>query len=315
MNQDNNIIQLIDVKKEFPKIVAVNNVSLCIKSNETLGLVGESGCGKTTLGKCILKLLKIDSGKIIYRGNPIHNLPEASFRPYRKRIQMLFQNPLTSFDPFYSIQTSINEFCNLNDDLKEKGEIIKKIKYEMNRVGLSQRILTSKPNELSGGQLQRAALVRTLIVEPELVVLDEPTSSLDMSIRGQIMNLLQDIQEQLKVSYLIISHDLRVIKTIAHRVLVMYLGEIVEETTTKKLFNKPFHPYTRALLEAALLNINENETKDILKGEVTQTSRNLIGCKLATRCQYSKEICFQKKQELKEIEKDHFVRCWRAKDF
>jgi len=311
---DKAILEVRGVGKSFEDLKAVDDVTFSIKPGETLGLVGESGSGKTTLGKCILKLQTNEEGVIIYGDQEIQALSESEFRPYRAEIQMLFQNPLTSFNPLFTIQTSILEYCNLNGELATEKERIARAKREIERVNLPMRTLSSKPNQLSGGQLQRAALARVLVTDPKIIVLDEPTSSLDMSTRGQIIGLLKHIQNDLEVSYLIISHDLRVIRSIAHRVMVMYLGEIVEEASNKELFSLPGHPYTRALLKAASVKgvFEGGKHKDVLQGEVTQSSGEYSACKLATRCQYAKDRCFEERQKLNFLSEEHAIRCWRV---
>ena len=306
-------IELLDVTKRFGKLTALQEVSLSIDEGETCGLVGESGSGKTTLGRCVLKLSRIDSGRIVFKGKRIDDLPEPTFRAYRRSVQFVFQNPLASFNPFYKIETSLLENSRLNRGMGKQLRL-ERIRSEIERVGLPRRVLDVKPTRLSGGQLQRAALARALVTDPDFIVLDEPSSALDISTRGQIITLLMDIQRERGVSYLIISHDLRVVRSIAHRVFVMYLGEIVESGTNEAVFESPKHPYTRALLKASKMEVPEGvlQASDVLHGEVTQADVALPGCKLAPRCAYASDRCHQELQALVDVGTGQMVRCWQA---
>lgn len=309
------LLQIEGVSKRFSTLRAVSDVTLSLREGETLGLVGESGSGKTTLALCLVNIYKADTGRILFRGKEVQGLPEHRFRRYRGAIQYLFQDPMGSFNPFYSIGHSLNEYAKLNTDLAPK-ERRSRIEAELERVGLPARVITSKPTSLSGGQLQRAALARVLLTEPELIILDEPTSALDMSTRGQIITLLQEIQAERHVSYLIISHDLRVVRTMANRVAVMYLGEIVEAADNETLFTAPHHPYTRALLNASeMRHLSSRVTdRDVLHGEVTEMQSVAKGCKLAPRCPYALKSCSTQDQELVSVVGGHTVRCWRTTD-
>jgi len=306
-------IKVEDVTKRFGKLTALHRVSFGIGEGETCGLVGESGSGKTTLGRCVLKLLRIDAGRIEFRGKRIDNLPERAFRAYRRSVQFVFQNPLASFNPFYKIETSLLENTRLNPGVTRQKRL-ERIRSEIERVGLPKRVLEVKPTRLSGGQLQRAALARALVTDPSFIVLDEPSSALDISTRGQIITLLMDIQRERGVSYLIISHDLRVVRSIAHRVFVMYLGEIVESGSNEAVFESPKHPYTRALLRASKMEAPAGvlQARDVLHGEVTQADVALPGCKLAPRCAYANDRCHEELQALVDTGDAHMVRCWRT---
>ncbi len=290
---------------------AVDRVSLKIPSGDTVGLVGESGCGKSTLAKCILNLTRVNSGKVIYDGEEIQNLSDSEFLPYREKMQMVFQSPLYSFNPMMKVGQALMDPLRMIRHLnhREREEMVE---YYLNLVGLDPTEFVSKyPNEMSGGQLQRVGVARALAVEPEFVFLDEPTSALDMSIRGQIVNLLLELQEKQSVSYIFVSHDLRVVRYIANRVFVMYLGEIVESGSKEDVFERPLHPYSRGLLTATFLGSKRRTDKKIeIKGEVVQETN--VGCKLYNRCSYAKDRCKEEKQELKDVEGGRLVRCWRA---
>ncbi|MBN1318748.1 MAG: ABC transporter ATP-binding protein, partial [Anaerolineales bacterium] len=293
------MLELDDVTKTFQvqtgilsteKLTAVDKVSFTIHEGETVGLVGESGCGKSTVGRSILRLINIDSGAITFTGKSMQNLPEKSFRKLRKDIQMVFQNPLASFNPLFTIQQSLFDALALRPELKNKAQKRNQVKELLEMVQLPADFSEKRPHELSGGQLQRIALARALAPNPRFVFLDEPTSALDMSIRGQIVNLLLDLQQVYKISYLFVTHDLRVIYFVTDRVLVMYLGQIVETGTRDMIFHSPLHPYTHGLLAATLIGRDESgKVHHIsrLKGEVTQSPDRLTGCKLYSRCGYA----------------------------
>jgi oligopeptide/dipeptide ABC transporter ATP-binding protein len=297
------------------EIVAVDRVSFSIGEGETVGLVGESGCGKSTIGRSILHLLRADGGSIRFAGQETSGLDEKGFRPLRRNIQMVFQNPLASFNPLFTIRQSLLDSIALRPGLSSRVREQRVVEL-LEMVQLPRDFAGKKPHELSGGQLQRVAVARALAPEPRFVFLDEPTSALDMSIRGQIVNLLLDLQEQLKVSYLFVTHDLRVVHFVARRMLVMYLGEIVETGTRDTIFHAPLHPYTHGLLAATLLGRNVREkVRNLhlspLKGEVLQSGGVDGGCRLFTRCAYAQEDC-RRPQELRELRPGHLVRCWRA---
>jgi oligopeptide/dipeptide ABC transporter ATP-binding protein len=296
-------------------LIAVDGVSFTVHEGETVGLVGESGCGKSTIGRCILRLLDLDAGQIRFHGAEIQNLPEQQFLTHRKHIQMVFQNPLASFDPLLSLRESLLEPLRLRADIgpKEKEDEIARL---LEQVGLRAEFAHLKPHQVSGGQLQRVALARALATRPQFIFLDEPTSALDMSIRGQIVNLLLDIQGATRLSYLFVSHDLRVVRFVADRVMVMYLGQIVEEARKDELFGNPMHPYTRGLLASTVLGREKRMAvwgASRLRGEVVQAGAGLVGCRLYHRCGYATERC-RDEQVLAAVRSNHWVRCWRAPD-
>jgi oligopeptide/dipeptide ABC transporter ATP-binding protein len=278
-----------------------------------VALVGESGCGKSTIGKCILRLVDINSGEILYQEQPIHHLSQAQFRPYRQKMQMVFQNPLASFNPQMTIVSALTDPLHLRDDLgpneyrDEAARLLKAVK-------LDTGFLSKHPNEMSGGQLQRVGIARALATRPSFVFLDEPTSALDLSVRGQIINLLFDLQEEFNLAYLFVSHDLRVVQYIADYILVMYLGHIVEQCPKQDLYSRPLHPYTKGLMEAISQKAGEDRRQYSLQGDVLRRDVQNLGCRLYPRCQFAQSRCASEQQELKELAPDHFVRCWRARE-
>jgi oligopeptide/dipeptide ABC transporter ATP-binding protein len=292
------------------RIPAVDGVSLTVGRAETVAVVGESGSGKSTLGRLVLKLLKSDSGRIRLVGREIQNLSDSAFRPLRRHVQIVFQNPLTSFDPFYTIGASILETMNLRRDGDSGGRQIGQLLHE---VGLAPRFAKLRPRAVSGGELQRAALARALAPYPELVVLDEPTSALDMSIQGQVLALLRDLQHERGLSYLLATHDLRVVQMVAHRVVVMYLGQVMETAPTRDLFAQPLHPYTLGLFYASDLagRTEASDRKYRIRGALSYPEPGYAGCRLVGRCPLAVDKC-REPQALVTVKPGHSVRCWRA---
>ena len=319
------MLELIDITKNYQvrtgmlgseKLTAVDKVSFTVDESETVGLVGESGCGKSTIGKSILNLIDIDGGHIQFADQDIGKLPEKEFRRYRKDIQMVFQNPLASFNPLFTIQQSLLDAINLDTNIKSRAAKQEKVMNLLDMVKLPVDFSEKRPHELSGGQLQRIGLARALASNPRFVFLDEPTSALDMSIRGQIVNLLLELQDLFKTAYLFVTHDLRVIYFVADRVLVMYLGQIVETGSRDTIFHSPLHPYTHGLLAATLIGRDEHQDArhiSKLEGEIIQPQEGKVGCKLYGRCGYAMDEC-KEKQDMKEVSEGHWVRCWRAED-
>ena len=312
-----------DAVKTFPlrrrrlrraRMTALDKVSLTVERGETVGLVGESGSGKSTLARCILKLISLDEGTIVFQGREIQNLEEREFRPQRRRLQMVFQDPGGSFSPMMTIgQTLFDAMRSAQEwDKREKQNRLLAL---LDQVELGERFATLYPNEMSGGQLQRAALARALAPGPELVFLDEPTAALDMSTKGQIINLLHDLQRQNHLSFIYVSHDLHVVQHVADRVYVMYLGQIVESGTRGQIFETPRHPYTKAILAATSVGqpLPKKEADESLRGEVIQRE-NYVGCKLYDRCPYAEKRCAEEPQILRELESEHWVRCRRAEE-
>jgi oligopeptide transport system ATP-binding protein len=289
---------------------AVDGVSLGIKRGETFGVVGESGCGKTTLGRTLMRLLEPTNGKIIYDGNEISRLRGRKLKPFRKKMQIVFQDPYASLDPRQSVRSALLEPIRLHNIARSRREANQYAESLIARVGLSPDHLARYPHEFSGGQRQRIAVAKALAVQPEFIVLDEPTSSLDVSVQSQILNLLRDLQTDLKLTYLFVSHNLAVVRQICHRTAVMYLGRIVEVAPTEVLFEKPMHPYTKALLSSVPLP-DPSKRKDlaVLSGDVPSPVNIPNGCRFRGRCSYSTETCGKQAPELIEVKQGHWVEC------
>jgi oligopeptide/dipeptide ABC transporter ATP-binding protein len=292
-------------------MTALDGVNLTVGYGETIGIVGESGSGKSTLGRAILHLLRLDAGRIVFEGREVQNLDERTFRPLRAHLQMVFQNPSTSFNPTMTIGDALLDAMRLLDNrgTREKRELAMRLLSEMH---LDTRFATLYPYEMSGGQLQRVALARALAPEPKLIFLDEPTAALDMSIRGQIVNLLLGLQSQRGIAFIFVSHDLRVIRYVADWILVMYLGQVVETASKAAIFAAPRHPYTQALLAAT--RVGDRRQRLGLHGEAIGAEEERQGCRLASRCPHAVKRCAQEPQMLREIAPGHAVRCWRAEE-
>ncbi|WP_129688572.1 ABC transporter ATP-binding protein [Gottfriedia acidiceleris] len=280
---------------------AVNGVSLNLNQEETLGIVGESGCGKSTTGRCLLRLTQPTSGEIIFQGTDITKLSKKEMNKFRKDIQMVFQDPMASLNPKLTVREILSEPLISNRvPRKEHDELIKDT---LSLVELSESYLSRYPHELSGGQRQRIGIARAIIIRPKVVILDEPVSALDVSVQSQILNLLQDLQEELGLSYIFISHDLSVVEHIAHRVGVMYLGEIVEIADKEQLFKKPLHPYTQALISAIpKTDPDDNKERIILTGELPSLDNPPSGCAFHQRCIHAMDSCKTVKPQMKEVE-------------
>ncbi len=295
-----------NTNKEY--IHALNNISLDIKKGEILGLVGESGCGKSTLGKAILRL--VDSqGKIEYEEENILNFKASELKNFRKKSQMIFQNPYSSLDPRMTIYKILREPLVVHG-VRDKKEIDERINEIIELTGLNKEDLKRYPHEFSGGQRQRIAIARALILKPDFLVADEPVSALDVSIQAQIITLLKDLKEKLNLTILFISHDLGVVKYLCDRIAVMYLGDIVELSDSKSLFEETKHPYTKALI-SAVPSIHEKQTQEIkLEGDLPSPKKPPKGCRFNTRCAYVQEICSQKEPAITKISDSHCVRCF-----
>ena len=302
-------------KKLFHKPVllkAVDHVSFQLDANETLGLVGESGCGKSTLGRTVLRLTEATSGKILYNGDDIARYGAEEMRLMRKRMQMIFQDPYASLNPRMTVREAIRSPLDVFQ-IGTKAERDERVLQVMKRVGLNEYHLNRYPHEFSGGQRQRVVIARALITNPEFIVCDEPVAALDVSVRSQVLNLLQDLQAEFHLSYLFISHDLSVVKHISNRIAVMYLGSMVELAEKHEFYNNPLHPYTEALMSAIPIPDTDIQRKRIqLTGEIPSPLNPPPGCKFQTRCPYATEQCRREQPRLQDVGGGHMVACFRA---
>lgn len=308
------LLEVRDLKKYFstPKglLHAVDGVSFAIEKGKTLGVVGESGCGKSTLGRVILNLLEATGGQVFYKGKDITHLGKVELKQQRKSMQMIFQDPFSSIDPRMMVSDIIGEPLRVYNTTKSKDEYAKRVKELMDQVGLAERVYYSYPHELDGGRRQRIGIARALAIEPEFIVCDEPVSALDVSIQAQILNLLQDLQNSLDLTYIFITHDLSVVRHISDDICVMYLGVLVEKSPAKELFSRQYHPYTQALLSAIPVpKLGAKRGRIVLKGELTSPINVGEGCRFAPRCPHATDQCRTKTPELVEIQPGHFVAC------
>ncbi|WP_305854865.1 ABC transporter ATP-binding protein [Falcatimonas sp. MSJ-15] len=317
------LLDVVDLKKYYPVnktiikekrkyLKAVDGINLRIYKGETVGLVGESGCGKSTLGRTILKLHQLTDGAIWYKGNQIESYGFEDMRELRKDMQMIFQDPFASLNPrmtiFDAVKAPLDVFKIGTNE--ERTDRVKKL---LNYVGLGENHIYKYPHEMSGGQRQRVVIARAVISNPEFIVCDEPVSALDVSVRSQVLNLMKDMQENMQLSYLFISHDLSVVRYLCDRIAVMYLGRIVEIASKKELFENPIHPYTKALISAIPIPDVKVKTKRIiLKGDVPSPIDPPTGCRFHTRCPYATKECAEVMPELKEINSQHQVACIHA---
>ena len=295
-------------KPKTETIYAVNNISFSINQGETLSLVGESGCGKSTVGKCLIGLEKPTSGEIIIDGIKTTTSTKKDIKELRKKVQIIFQNPYSSLNPKMTVEEILKEPFIINTNLS-KTEIKKELSTLLDITGLSTNFLSRYPHEFSGGQRQRIGIARALALRPEFIIADEPVSALDVSVQAQILNLLQDLKKELKLTYLFISHDLSVVNYISDRIAVMYLGEIVETSSSDEIIHHPKHPYTRILLDSAP-HINKSGSKKIiLKGDLPSPQNLPDGCKFHTRCPMAFDKCSSIEPQFKLLENNHCVKC------
>jgi len=290
-------------------VKAVDDVSFYIEKGETLGLVGESGCGKTTTGRTILRLYEPTGGQIFYDGVDI---TKADMLPYRRKMQIVFQDPYASLDPRMTVADIVGEAIDIHKLAQNKNERKEKINMMLERVGLNSEHANRYPHEFSGGQRQRIGIARALAVDPEFIVCDEPISALDVSIQAQIINMFEELQEAMGLTYLFIAHDLSVVKHISKRIGVMYLGKLVELADSYELTFHNLHPYTKSLISAIPIPdpvISRSSKRIVLEGDVPSPLNPPPGCRFCTRCRYATEICSQKEPELKEVSAGHFVAC------
>jgi peptide/nickel transport system ATP-binding protein/oligopeptide transport system ATP-binding protein len=321
--QQSDLLVVKNLKKYFPvrtgllqrvtaQVQAVDDVSFTVKKGETLGMVGESGCGKTTIGRTILRLVEPTAGEVSFEGKDLIKMNNKELKPLRRDMQIIFQDPYASLNPRMPIGESVMEGLQIHKigQPKERWEIALNM---LKKVGLEEYHARRYPHEFSGGQRQRIGIARALALNPKFIVCDEPVSALDVSIQSQVLNILKDLQSEFGLTYLFIAHNLSVVEHISDRVAVMYLGKMVELTTRDDLYREPLHPYTQALLSAIPKphpNIKRDRT--ILKGDVPSPLNPPSGCRFHTRCPIAVEKCSQQEPEFKEVRKEHWVACWLA---
>lgn len=301
---------LFGQKKQIVK--SVDHVTFDIMRNETLGLVGESGCGKTTVGRTIMRLYEPTDGRIIFDGQDISHLTKKELLPYRKKMQMIFQDPYASLNARMTVMDIIREALDLHSDLKTKEEKSRRVYELLDRVGLMREHANRYPHEFSGGQRQRIGIARALAVDPEFIVCDEPISALDVSIQAQVVNMLEDLQREFGLTYLFIAHDLSMVRHISDRIGVMYLGKLVEIGPSEEIYSHHLHPYTEALLSSVPVPDPEKaraKEQIVLQGDIPSPIDPPSGCRFRTRCPRACEQCAQAEPELKPVGNDHFVAC------
>ena len=312
------ILRVEHLQKYFPvpdgMLHAVDDISFTIDAGKTLGVVGESGCGKSTMGRAILRLHEPTGGKVFFQGRDVLAMGAQEMKELRREMQIIFQDPFASLNPRMTVSEAIAAPLLVQKiyDRRDKAGITRRVKEIMDMAGLAQRLINTYPHELDGGRRQRIGIARALALNPKFVVCDEPVSALDVSIQAQILNLMQDLQDELGLTYLFITHDLSVVKYISNDILVMYLGQMVEKAPSDKLFSKPMHPYTQALLSAIPVPDPDRPMSRItMKGEITSPVNPEKGCRFAKRCPYATEACTQQDMVLTEQEPGHFVTCLR----
>ena len=312
------ILRVEHLQKYFPvpngMLHAVDDISFTIDSGNTLGVVGESGCGKSTMGRAILRLHEPTGGKVFFQDRDVLAMNAQEMKNLRREMQIIFQDPFASLNPRMTVSEAIAAPLLVQKiyDRRDKAGITRRVKEIMDMAGLAQRLINTYPHELDGGRRQRIGIARALALNPKFVVCDEPVSALDVSIQAQILNLMQDLQDELGLTYLFITHDLSVVKYISNDILVMYLGQMVEKAPSDKLFSKPMHPYTQALLSAIPVPDPDRPMSRItMKGEITSPVNPEKGCRFAKRCPYATAACTRQDMVLTEQEPGHFVTCLR----
>ena len=314
------LIQVRDLRMYFPvgnnlfghrkQLKAVDGVSFDLYPGETFGLVGESGCGKTTVGRCLVRLYRPTGGSIVFQGSDIAPLDEKAVLPFRRKMQMIFQDPYASLNPRMTVSSIIAEPMRLQDVPQKVIE--ERVQELVEQVGLKKDHLNRYPHEFSGGQRQRIGIARALAMKPEFIVCDEPISALDVSIQAQVINMLEDLQAQLGMTYLFVSHDLSMVRHISHRVGVMYLGHLVELAPVKELYSNMQHPYTQALMSAVPIadpDQAEKARRIVLQGDVPQPIDPPPGCPFASRCRYALPVCRERAPEMRRIAPEHYLAC------
>lgn len=302
-------------KREVASVKAVDDVSFSIKESETLGLVGESGCGKTTVGHTLVRLLERTSGSVTFNGQEIFDLKDEALKEMRRNVQIVFQDPFASLDPRLPIGDSIAEGLKIHK-IGNNQEQFERVLAIMKKVGLEDYHALRYPHEFSGGQRQRIGIARALVFNPKFLVLDEPVSALDVSVQAQVLNLLKELQQEMGLTYLFVAHNLGVVEHISDRVAVMYLGKIVEITSREKLFTKPLHPYTQALLAAIpVANPRSKKSRVILTGDVPSPLNPPSGCRFHPRCPFAQARCSEEEPALRELEAGHATACHFSEQF
>ncbi len=314
----NTLLEVKDLKKYYkvPKgtLHAVDGVSFTIDKGKTLGIVGESGCGKTTAGRAILRLVEPTSGQVIFDGVDVVKLNKKEMRNIRKDMQLIFQDPFSSLNPRKTITQTIEEPLILSKMIPDKDKRFMRVMELMETVGLAERLVNTYPHELDGGRRQRIGIARALAMNPKFIICDEPVSALDVSIQAQILNLMKKIQREMGLTYIFITHDLSVVNHFSDDIAVMYLGRMIEKAPSEQLFAKPMHPYTQALLSAIPVpRIHNRPERMLLRGEITSPINPEPVCRFVNRCNYAEAICSKEEPALKEIEPNHFVACHLCK--
>ena len=319
------LLEVEDLKVHFPVgrglrrgkavLKAVDGVSFRLRAGETLGIVGESGCGKSTCGNSIIRLIQPTGGQVLFEGRDLAKLSQKELRGLRRDIQMIFQDPFSSLNPRFCVSELIAEPLKVFQAVRDKKELDRTVEELMDTVGLARRLALSYPHELDGGRRQRIGIARALALNPRFIVCDEPVSALDVSIQAQILNLLQDLQEEKGLTYLFVTHDLSVVKHISDEIMVMYLGCLVEKCSSRELFRHPLHPYTKGLLSAIPVpSIDRKRKRIIMTGEIASPIDPRPCCRFAGRCPYARDRCREEAPEIREPVPGHLVACHRAEE-
>jgi oligopeptide/dipeptide ABC transporter ATP-binding protein len=315
------LLQVENLKKYFPirrgvfqrtvgHVRAVDGVSFSVQKGETLGVVGESGCGKSTMGRSILRLIEPTSGAVRFEGKDVVRMNRAQMQAMRREMQMVFQDPYASLNPRFSIAQTLMEPMIIHNLHGSKAKRMERVKSLLERVGLDADYARRYPHEFSGGQRQRIGIARALAVDPKLIILDEPVAALDVSVQSQVLNLLKDLQEELGLTYIFVAHDLSVVRHISDRILVLYLGRMMELVESEELFTDPLHPYTQALLSAVPIpDPDAKRERIILQGDLPSPANPPSGCPFHTRCPVAKPVCHERVPEWKEVKPNHYVAC------
>jgi peptide/nickel transport system ATP-binding protein len=309
------LVEIKGLKKYFetPRglLHAVDDVTMSFEQGATMGVVGESGCGKSTLGRTIIHLLESTGGSIYFQGKDVTHLKPRELKQLRQKMQIIFQDPFSSVNPRFTVEDTLKEVL-LRSGQANRSNIDSKVTQLMDMVGIARRLRMAYPHEMDGGRRQRVCIGRALAMDPDFIVCDEPVSALDVSIQAQVLNLLQDLQTERKLTYMFVTHDLSVVRHISHNISVMYLGQLVETCESEELFEHPMHPYTQALLSAIpSTDIHQKKERILIRGELTSPIDPKPGCRFASRCPHATQACTQP-QQLREVSSGHFVQCCQA---